>query len=103
MPRILQNVTASCFDRRGRLLSVASNSYSKTHPLQKKYAARSGNADREYLHAELAALIKAVKRGKPYRLVVVRVGKNGQHMFSKPCDCCVQAIAAFGVKIVEHS
>jgi len=33
-----QNITAIVYDRKGRVLAVGKNSYTKTHPVQAKFA-----------------------------------------------------------------
>lgn len=96
-----QKVTALAYDRRGRLLSVGLNSYTKTHPMQAYYGKKSGREAAIYLHAEMAALVKA--RGKVYRLVVMRYNANGKPVLSKPCPACQLAIKDFGVQHVEHT
>lgn len=94
-------LTALAYDKRGRLLSVGHNSYVRTHPLQAKYSKKAGKPDAIYIHAELAALLKA--RGKVHKLVVVRYGKNGQPLLAKPCAACQLAINDFGVKLVSYT
>lgn len=96
-----QQITALAYDKRGRLLSVGRNSYTKTHPLQAKYGRKAGKPNAIYLHAEVAALVKA--RGEVYRLVVMRYGSKGQPLLAKPCKACQLAIKEFGVTIVEHT
>jgi deoxycytidylate deaminase len=95
-----QSITALAFDKRGRLLSVGRNSYTKTHPVQMRYARKVGKPGAIYLHAEIAALIKA--RGEVYKLVVNRQGARGP-LPACPCDICQGAIFDYGVKIVEHT
>ncbi len=89
------------YDKKGRLLSIGQNSYTRTHPLQAKFAAKSSNPSRIYLHAEIAALIKA--RGKVHRLVITRFDRHGKPALCKPCDCCQKAIEHFQVKVIEHT
>jgi len=36
------NLTATLYDKRGRKLAVGTNSYTKTHPLQGKFAVEAG-------------------------------------------------------------
>ena len=100
---VRQDVTALVYNKRGRLLSIGHNSYIKTHVLQSKYAAKANKPAAIYLHAELAALIKAAKRGKPHKIVVTRIGKGGCFLLAKPCPSCELAIKDFGVKIVEFT
>jgi len=94
-------VVARAFDRRGRLLSRAANSYTKTHPLQAHFASLVGKPKAVYLHAEIAALIKA--RGSVYRLEVERYNANGDPVSSKPCPICQKAIEVWNVKRVIHT
>lgn len=95
------DITALAYDKRGKLLAVGKNSYTRTHPLQAKFGKQSGRPNAIYLHAELAALLKA--REQVYRLVVLRYDKEGHPANAKPCPACQLAIKAFGVKRVEHS
>lgn len=97
-----QSITAYAFDKKGRLLSVGHNSYTKTHPLQLWYAKRCGLDNKMFLHAEMAALIKTRGR-KVHKLVIVRVGKDKSLLNAAPCPVCQLAIKEFGVKVVEHS
>jgi deoxycytidylate deaminase len=94
-------LTAMAFDKKGRLLSVGTNSYLKTHPVQAKYAKLANVEYKIYLHAEVAALIKA--KGKVHKLVISRLGKDGQFLPSKPCAICQRAIEDFGVVEVEFT
>lgn len=91
-------VGAACYDRKGRLISVGTNT-TKTHPLQHRLAAKVGTPLRIHLHAELMALIRS--KGRAYRLVVVRITKMGL-AFSKPCPICQMAIAETGVKEIMY-
>lgn len=97
------HILAKCYDRKGRLLSAAFNSYQRTHPIQKYFAERVGHqhAHRIYLHAEIAAILKA--RGKPiYRITIERYDAKGLPAPSAPCPICQEAIKAFGITVVEH-
>ena len=94
-------ITALAYDKLGKLLSVGRNSYTKTHPLQAQLGRRTGKPDAIYLHAELAALLKA--REQVWKLVVLRYDKEGKPALAKPCPSCQLAIKQFGVKHVEHT
>lgn len=94
-------LTALAFDKRGRLLSIGTNSYIKTHPVQAKYACKAKEDYKIYLHAEIDALIKA--RGKVHRLVISRLEKDGRNLPSKPCPICQLAIEDYGVAEVEYT
>lgn len=95
-----QAVTATAYDKSGRIISIGHNSYINTHPLQAKYARKSGNPDAIYIHAELDAIIRA--RGRPiHRLFVSRHNNDGHHAMAKPCKACQLAIRDFSIKHVE--
>lgn len=95
-------ISARCFDKRGKLLSVAFNSYTKTHPIQAYFAKRVGLPEKEYLHAEISAILKA-KGKKIYRIVVERYDKHGLPALAKPCPICNEAIKAYGIKVIEYT
>lgn len=95
------NITALAYDKRGRLLSVGRNSYIVTHPLQARYGRLTGRPAAIYLHAELAALLKA--RGPVHKLVVTRYTADGEPANCAPCPACRMAIKDFGVEHVEHT
>jgi deoxycytidylate deaminase len=96
-------VKATAYDKRGRILSVAFNSYTKTHPLQKSFCFRAGmGTKRPFLHAELAALLKAGDH-KVHTLFVERYYRDGTPALSRPCGGCALAIKEFGVKHVIHT
>jgi tRNA(Arg) A34 adenosine deaminase TadA len=96
------SVVAICYDRKGKVLSVGRNSYTKTHPIQAHFARKVGHPAKHFLHAEVDAILKA--RGKSIaKIQVVRYDKDGQPALSKPCLICQEAIKAFGIQIVEHT
>lgn len=95
------NITALAYAKDGRIIAVGKNSYTKTHPLQKKLAVEVGNPDAIYLHAELAALVKA--KEPVHRLVVLRYDSRGNPKSAAPCAICREAIRLFDVKHVEHT
>lgn len=86
---------AKTYDKQGKLLSVAKNSYTKTHTLQAEYGRRTGRESAIYLHAEIAALLKA--RGKVHKIEILRLTADGKPAIAKPCPACSLAIAEFGV------
>lgn len=94
-------ITASLFNKRGMLLTQATNSYTKTHPAQIKYAEQS--TAKIYLHAEIAALVKLRKGMEPYKIVIERYGKDGRSRIAKPCPVCERAIKAWNIKRVEYT
>ena len=95
-------VKASCYDKRGRLLSSAYNNYNKTHPLQKLFAERVGHSHRQLLHAEILAIIRA-KEKQIHKIVIERYGKQGQPLLAAPCPICLEAIKHYGISVVQHT
>ena len=95
------SIKATIYNKRGRVLSVGYNSYHKTHPFQFRYAIRAGLREKQYLHAEISALIKC--KEEPYRMVIERYGKDGRPLLAKPCPICSIAIAESGIKVIEYT
>lgn len=97
-----QMITAKTYDKRGRVISVAVNDYTKTHPLQSKLAAEVDREHKIFLRAEISALIKA--RGRPVDMITVeRRMRDGSFGTAKPCPICQRAIEFFGVRKVVHT
>ena len=96
-------LTAVIYDKRGRVISVGQNSYVKTHPLQAKYAAEVGMPDKQFLHAEIHAIIRCKDLTKAHKIFVSRWDKHGRPMLAKPCPVCMSAIKAAGINLVEHT
>lgn len=95
------SIKATVYDKRGRVLTTGENSYSKTHPLQAKYAVSVGLDDKIFLHAEISALSKLRKHHKPHKIVVERYLCDGSTAIAKPCKVCQAAIDAHGISVVE--
>lgn len=96
-----QEITATIFDKRGRILAVGKNSYDQSHPRQAYYAAKVGDPKKIYLHAEIAALIKC--KGNPYKIKIERYNKQGEPRLAKPCPICELAIKEAGISFVEYT
>lgn len=94
-------IKATIFNRKGHVIAVGKNSYSKTHPMQAEYAIKNGLPSKVFLHAEIAALVKC--RETPYRIKIERYDKKGNPKLAKPCPICEMAILESGIKIVEHT
>jgi deoxycytidylate deaminase len=95
-------VKATCFDKRGRVISIGFNSYTRTHPKQAKLAKIAGLEEKQTLHAEIAAIIKA--RGKPiHSIMVERYHRDGKPALAAPCPVCQLAIKMAGIKHVHHT
>lgn len=95
-------ILAKAYDKKGKLLSTATNTYSKTHPLQMHFAIQAGSPKRAYLHAEILALIRA-KDKVVHKLTIERYNADGTPAKAAPCEVCKKAIEAFGVKYIEHT
>lgn len=95
-------VVAHAYDRRGMLLAVATNSYTKTHPMQAYFAEKVGHPARHFLHAEIACMLRC--KGKAiHTLKVWRYDKANQLVCAKPCVICQEAIEAFRPSEVWYS
>lgn len=97
------SVTAIIYDKRGRVLSVGSNSYVKTHPLQADHARRTGEPHKVYLHSEIHAITRCKDLHKAYRIAIFRYHEDGSPALAKPCCICQSAISATNIKIIEHT
>lgn len=90
--------------RQNKMASLGKNSFDKTHPLQAKYAKKTKNRHRIYLHAEISAIIAAknadITGGTIY---VVRVNRKGDLALAKPCVVCNEAIRQAGIRRVVYS
>lgn len=104
MARQIQEVTAIIFDKRGRILSIGKNSYTKTHTIQAKYAKQVGLSEKIFLHAEIDAIIKCRDIEKAYRMLVVRKLKSGKEANAKPCKICAEAIKNLtNIEVIDHT
>jgi len=95
-------VHARTFDKKGRLLSSAYNSYDKTHPIQAHFAAMVGHPAKVYLHAEILALIRAGEK-QVYKIVITRFGKDNRPLNAEPCPVCKAALKAYGVNLISYT
>lgn len=98
-----QTLTAVIFDKRGKVISVGQNSYAKTHPLQAKHAAIVGTPDRQFLHAEIHAIVKCKDISRAHKIFVSRWDRKGRPALAKPCPVCMSAIEAAGIELIEHT
>ena len=94
---------ATIYDKRGRVISVGENSYSKSHPLQFQFASEAGRPDAIYLHAEIHALTRLRNWNRAYRIVVERYSNNGEPLSAKPCEICQHALETAGITVVEYT
>ena len=94
-------VIAATLDKRGRIIAIGEN-YRKTHPLMDHYSNLLHIPHKQYLHAEVSALISS-NNIQPHSIVVVRVDKKGGVCLAKPCPICERAIADFKVAKTYYS
>lgn len=97
------NITAIIYDKRGRILSIGKNSYTKTHPIQAYHSERAGLPHKIFLHAEVHAIVKCRNLEKAHKIVVMRYDANGKPANAKPCIICQDAIKEAGIKVIEHT
>lgn len=97
------DLTAFIYDKRGKVLSIGKNSYSKTHPLQAKHAKSVGLPEKQFLHAEIHAIARCKQLHRAHKIVVHRYDDKGNPGNAKPCKVCMSAIHAAGIKIIEHT
>jgi tRNA(Arg) A34 adenosine deaminase TadA len=95
-------IVAHAYDKKGKLLSCATNSYTKTHPLQAYFAQQVNEPLREFLHAEIACIIRC-KDKQIHTLKIWRYGYNGKLLCAKPCAICQEAIKAYNIPNVWYS
>lgn len=98
-----QALTAVIYDKRGKVISVGQNSYIKTHPFQALHAAKAGMPDKQFLHAEIHAIVKCKDLSRAHKIFVSRWDKKGRPALAKPCPVCMSAIESAGIEIIEHT
>lgn len=98
-----QRIAAVICDKGGNVVSYATNSYTKTHPVQKKYACLSGSEEKQFLHAEISAIIRSRCDLKDHTIFVARVLHDGTPAYARPCDICLLAIKESGIKKVNYT
>lgn len=103
MPNDKYRLVAIITNKRGEILSVGHNSFTKSHPLQAYYAIRVGTEKRIFIHAELDAITKIPFNSKPHAIYIVRVNKKNKPCLSKPCNICQQAIKDVGIKNIYYT
>jgi tRNA(Arg) A34 adenosine deaminase TadA len=96
-------LTAIIYDKKGRVLSIGQNNYTKSHTIQAKYAKKAGKPESIYLHAEIHAIIKCRSLNKAHKIFISRYDKNGKPRLAKPCPICQNAIKEAGIKIIEYT
>jgi tRNA(Arg) A34 adenosine deaminase TadA len=67
------------------------------------YAAKAGMPDKQFLHAEIHAIVKCKDLTRAHKIFVSRWDKKGLPALAKPCPVCMSAIEAAGIEIVEYT
>ena len=97
-----ESLTAIIYDRKGKVLSIGQNNYTKSHPYQAKHAFKAGLPEKIYLHAEIDAIIRCSDLSKAHKIVVSRIGRKG-FLNAKPCPVCMSAISSTNIQLIEHT
>jgi len=95
------NISAIIKDRKGRVLSIAKNSYTKTHPLQALHANAVKLPHKVFLHAEVHAIVKCNDLSKAHSITIIRLNHKGEPLLAKPCPICMSAIRATNIKVIN--
>lgn len=107
MAKQQQDITAIIYDKRGNVLSIGKNSYTKTHPMQARYAKLAGPEysahNYAFIHAEVDAIIRCKELSRAHRILVTRVRRDGSYGMAAPCKACQIALQRAGIEIVEHT
>lgn len=100
-----QKVVAFVLDSKGRILTEGWNSYTKTHPVQKKAAEAHGDIQKCFMHAEIHALTRLSYKqlSKQDTIVVLRMDVNRNLLPGKPCPICMGVIGQYGIDNIVHS
>lgn len=94
-------VGAIVFSNKQDVLSEGYNKR-KTHPRQASLAKLCGCADKQFLHAEIDALIKC-RAGRPHSILIGRITKNNNFSLARPCDICMRAINDSGIQEIIYT
>lgn len=94
-------VIAASLDHHNNIISIGENSYQKTHPMQSRLLIKAGNGNREYLHAEIASLVK--NKSRPEGIMVVRMTCSGLARMARPCNICNLALREAWIKYIYFS
>lgn len=95
----LPKMAAFIFTADGRI--IAGQNKRKTHPLQAQWG---NNAQAIFLHAEIDALVQAIRYGIDLHdatCYVARVNKRGHAALAKPCAGCMGALIHFGISDIR--
>lgn len=97
------DLKATLYDKKGKILSIGTNSYLKSHPLQAEFSEKHGRPEAIFLHAEIAALTKCKDWSKIHSIHIERYDKQGNPRLAKPCKICQSALDTIGVKKITYT
>jgi deoxycytidylate deaminase len=103
MSKVKHELTAIIYDKKGNVLSIGKNNYTKSHPMMMRYGVPLGLPEKIYLHAEIDAIIRCKQLDKAHKISVFRISKGGNYVNAKPCPICQSAIEQTSIKEVEHT
>lgn len=98
-----QRVCAIITDKKGRVLSVAVNSYEKSSPFMYRYAKQVGLDEKIYWHAECRAINQLSNVKKAHKIYIARVNNSDKTGLAAPCPVCSAAIKDTGIVSVEFT
>lgn len=90
-------------DKRGRILSEASNSYTKSSPKMLELSEEVGDDTKPFWHAECLAIHRLANPEKAHKITICRINRTGELRNAKPCKICENAIKKTSIKVVEYS
>lgn len=90
-------------DKKGNVLSIGENNYTKSHPYMAKMAMMYDEPDKIFLHAEIAAILKCRRLTDAHTIHIYQIAKDGTVTLAKPCKICAGAISKAGIKVATHS
>ena len=103
MARKRFELQATCYDKKGKVLSTGKNSYRKSHPLMKFLYEKAGDSEHKVaIHAELQAVLRAGDT-QVASIFVERYDAHGNPRLAKPCKTCQQMLKAFGVQEIRYT
>lgn len=96
------DIRATTYSKNGRPIASAVNSYKKSHPLQYFFACQVGLPEKQFMHAEIAAILKSGKK-VIHKIKIERYNRLGEPLLAAPCAICQAAIKAYGIQVIEHT
>lgn len=99
---------ASFLVHKDKILSIAINNPTKTHPKNLKFQYRNKQnqpiSEIIGIHSELAAVIKLGRQSlEGIDIINTRINRNNRLDFAKPCNGCSQMLAQLGVESIHFS